>query len=169
MSQPISMDAIGRGWVDAFNRRDAEGLVALADEAIEFHPSTLVGDRRVYRGHDGLRAWTRDLGGAVIKHTARVREVVELDARRFLILSQVLLDGELMSPSAMLGRITDEGKLVEARSYLSDDPMLAEIGLLALGRHGRPGATASEIEALKDSSASSVASTSPGDSVGRIL
>lgn len=56
------MDEIGRDFTDAFNRRDADGLVALADPAIEFCPTELVGSRRAYHGHEGLRQWVADLG-----------------------------------------------------------------------------------------------------------
>jgi ketosteroid isomerase-like protein len=43
---------------EAFNRRDLDALLALADPGIEFTPAILElegGDS--YRGHDGLRRW----------------------------------------------------------------------------------------------------------------
>jgi len=48
-------DRIGREFVDAFNRRDADGLVALSHPDIEFRPTMLAGSKRVYKGHEGLR------------------------------------------------------------------------------------------------------------------
>jgi hypothetical protein len=126
----LSMEMIARLFIDAFNRRDAEALVALADPAIEWRPSSLAGSQRIYRGHDGLRLWVSELDTAPVKHQARVREVRELDERRFAVLSEVLVDGELPSPSAMLASLTGEGKIVEARAYLSDEQTLAEIGLV---------------------------------------
>ena len=43
-----------------FNARDIEGTIALSDPGIELHamPAPRGG---VYRGHEGLRAWHRDL------------------------------------------------------------------------------------------------------------
>lgn len=38
------------GFVDAFNRRDADAFVALMDPEVAFHPTVLVGDRGVYGG-----------------------------------------------------------------------------------------------------------------------
>jgi ketosteroid isomerase-like protein len=122
-------DRIGREFVDAFNRRDADALVALAHPEIEFRPTMLVGSKRVYRGHDGLRRWAADLIAAQTEHQVRVREIRSLGDQRFLLLSEVLLDGEAVTPSAMVARLAD-GKIIEARAYLSDEEMLTELDLL---------------------------------------
>lgn len=124
------MEAIGRGFIDAFNRRDAAGLVELSDPAIELCPTELVGSRRAYHGHDGLRQWVADLRDSPIKHQVRVREVRTLDEHRFLLLSEVVLDGELLSPSAMLAHIDDRGAIVKAHAYLTDERMLAQLGAI---------------------------------------
>lgn len=123
--------ATGQKFVDAFNRRDAAALVGLCAPEVELHPSILVGDRRVYRGHEGLRRWVADLRSATIQHQARVREVRALDERRFVILSEVLVEDELLSSSAMVGRVDDEGRVVEARAYLSDEELLTQLGMVA--------------------------------------
>jgi hypothetical protein len=124
------MERIGRRFVDAFNRRDVDELVALADPDIEFHPTSIVGARRVYRGHDGLRRWATELGIAEIGHEVRVREVRQLDESRFLLLCEVLVDGELVTPSAMLARLTEAGRIVEAHAYLTDEETLTQVGIV---------------------------------------
>jgi hypothetical protein len=129
-SAGASMEGIGQKFIDAFNRRDADDLVALADQDIEFHPTTLVGRGKVYHGHDGLRRWVEELGTSQIKHQIRVREVRALDERRLLILSEVLLDGEFVSPSATVARLTDKGRIAEAHAYLTDEHMLMHIGVV---------------------------------------
>jgi phage terminase large subunit-like protein len=98
MADAGTMSTIARQFVDAFNRRDADGLVALVDPALEWHPSVLVGGRRTYRGHAGLRQWVSDLARAPVHHQARVRDVEVLEENRFLVLSEVLVDGEPMTP-----------------------------------------------------------------------
>jgi SnoaL-like protein len=123
------METIGRAFIDAFNHRDAEALVALCDPTIDFHPTPLVGSHRAYRGHDGVREWVTDLRSSTIDHRVRVRKVLELDGRRFLVLAKVLLDGEVVSPAAMLARVGDDGLIVEAHAYLSDEEILAQMGL----------------------------------------
>jgi hypothetical protein len=124
------MEEIAQSFIDAFNRRDAEALVALADPAIDFHPTQLSGQRGGYRGHEGLRRWVEDLLAATVQHQVRVREVRVLDERRFLILSEVLVEDEVRSPSAMLTQLNETGLIAEARAFLSDEEMLREIGLL---------------------------------------
>jgi SnoaL-like protein len=120
---------VGRQFVEAFNRRDVDALTALVHERCEFHPSGLVGSRQKYVGTDGVRRWIDDLATAGMKHQALVHEVRPLDSERFVVISEVLLDGESVTPSAMVGRVI-EGKLVEARSYLSDESTLREMGVI---------------------------------------
>jgi ketosteroid isomerase-like protein len=125
----IPPDQIAREFVEAFNRRDTDGLLALVHPEIEFRPTMLVGSERVYRGHDGFRSWAEDLAAAEATHQVRVRDIRVLEDRRFLVLSEVLLDGEVVAPSAMVAKL-EEGKIVEAHAYLSDEAMLTELGLL---------------------------------------
>jgi ketosteroid isomerase-like protein len=56
---------LARRTTDAFNKRDIEAFIALCDPQIEFHSTfAAVGGMTVYRGHDGLRLWWRDLEDA---------------------------------------------------------------------------------------------------------
>ena len=50
-----------RRSVEAFNRRDVETFIALCDPQIELHSTVTVPGGAVYRGHDGVRRWHRDL------------------------------------------------------------------------------------------------------------
>jgi hypothetical protein len=128
-SMGVSFELIARRFVDAFNRRDAEGLVVLSDPAIEFHPTQLVGHRRSYFGHDGLRRWVAELGESRIKHQVRVREVRPREDG-FVLLSEVLLDGNLVTPSAMVARLSERHEIAEARAFLTDVEMLTRIGVM---------------------------------------
>lgn len=124
----VSSDLIARRFVDAFNRRDAEGLVALSDPVIAFHPTSLVGKRQRYDGHEGLRRWVAELEKSGIKHQVRVREVCPREDG-FLLLSEVLLDGTLITPSAMVARLNDQHAIVEARAFLTDAELLSQVGV----------------------------------------
>lgn len=123
----VSIEQIGRRFVDAFNRRNVEDLIALSDAQIEFHPTSLVGARRRYDGHDGLRRWVVQLDESRIEHQVRVKEVRPLDGG-FLVISEVLLGGELVSPSAMLAKLNEAGLIVEARAFLTDPETLRQVG-----------------------------------------
>lgn len=128
-----TLEAAGRKFVDAHNRRDIEALCELTDPGIAFHPTAMTGGERVYRGHDGLRRWVDHLHGSKIVHQAQIREVRALDDNRLMILTNVLVDGELVTEAAMLARLTDDGAIVEIHAYLSDEEMLKQVGLLPSG------------------------------------
>jgi SnoaL-like domain len=132
----ISFELIARRFVDAFNRRDAEGLVALSDPEIEFHPSTLVGHRRRYDGHEGLRRWIEEVGRSAIEHQVRVRQV-HPSRDGFIIISEVLLDGNVVTPGAMIARLNERHEIAEARIFLSDAELLARVGVVP-GISARP-------------------------------
>ena len=53
------------GGVEAFERRDVDAVLALADPDIEFHAVTgeLLGREEPYRGHDGIRDYFTDEAG----------------------------------------------------------------------------------------------------------
>jgi len=116
-------------FVDAFNRRDADAFVALMDPEVAFHPTVLVGDRGVYRGHDGVRRWFASLGASTLGHRARIRGLHVLDDGRFLLLTEVLVGDEVVAPSAMAARLSAAGLIAEAHAYLSDEQMLEQVGV----------------------------------------
>jgi ketosteroid isomerase-like protein len=49
-----------RRFVEAFNARDLESLIALADPKIEYH-SVFAEVGAIYHGHEEVRRWHRDL------------------------------------------------------------------------------------------------------------
>ncbi len=127
--EELSAEQLGQRFIDAFNRRDADALVALAHPDVEFLPTMLVGQRAVYRGHDGLRRWVADLVASGAVHQVRVRTVRRLSAERFAVLTEVLIEGDVTSPSAMIAALRD-GLIVRAKAYLSDEQTLIRVGVL---------------------------------------
>jgi hypothetical protein len=125
----VSFELIARRFVDAFNRRDADGMVALAHPEIAFHPTSLVGSQQRYDGHEGLRLWVEELEASGMGHRVRVREVRPLEDG-FALLSEVLLDGAHVSPSAMVARLNREHAIIEVRAFLSDAALLEHIGVM---------------------------------------
>jgi ketosteroid isomerase-like protein len=61
MSQ-ANVEAVER-WLDAYNRRDVDGLISLADPDIEFR-SLFVAVEPVFRGYEGIRRYLRELDDA---------------------------------------------------------------------------------------------------------
>jgi ketosteroid isomerase-like protein len=64
-------------FLDAFNRRDLDAVIALADDGIEVE-SRLVAMEGGYRGHEGLRTWWRDFLGVFPDYTLELEEVRDL-------------------------------------------------------------------------------------------
>jgi ketosteroid isomerase-like protein len=58
-TRPASPDAkrLILRWVDAFNARDIEAILNQMDARVDFHPLSLSGDCRTFRGHDDVREW----------------------------------------------------------------------------------------------------------------
>jgi ketosteroid isomerase-like protein len=124
-----SAEELGRRFIDAFNRRDADALVALVHPELEFVPTLLVGQRAVYHGHDGLRRWVGDLIASGAAHEVRVRDVRRLAPDRFVVLTEVMIGGDAVAPSAMVAR-TRDGLIVHVKAYLSDEQTLIRVGVL---------------------------------------
>ena len=53
--------ALLRDWVEAFNARDVEALVALCEPRVEVHSTFAAVGGGAYHGQDGVRAWQNDL------------------------------------------------------------------------------------------------------------
>ena len=52
---------LGRRWIEAFNARDLEAMIALCDPNVEFHSAFAAVGGASYHGHAGMRRWHRDL------------------------------------------------------------------------------------------------------------
>jgi SnoaL-like domain len=53
----LSSDVLVRQWVDAFNARDFEGMLARIDSEVRLHPLRLRGLDCSYDGYDGVQRW----------------------------------------------------------------------------------------------------------------
>lgn len=53
--------AVVAGWIEAFNARDLEGMLARMRPRVELHPLQLADVNGVYRGHPGVREWFEHL------------------------------------------------------------------------------------------------------------
>ena len=73
---------------DAINRRDAEGLLSELDPEVEWHSAILIamgGEQTVYRGHEGVREWLRDLYETLSEFHAEYPEIRDLGDRAVAI------------------------------------------------------------------------------------
>jgi hypothetical protein len=123
------MQRIAHAFVDAANRRDPEALTVLFDSDAEFRPSVLVGSRSSYRGHDGVRRYFEELRPVDRDQWVRMREIRRISGDQFVLLTEVMLGSEPVSPAAIILCIED-GKIIKATAHLSDEATLVAVGLL---------------------------------------
>jgi ketosteroid isomerase-like protein len=67
-----------RRTIEAYNRRDVEGMLDELDAEVEWRPSLPVllgGDETVYRGHDGARQLLRDLDEVLAERRLDLPEI----------------------------------------------------------------------------------------------
>ena len=106
----MDLDTLTRRFVDTYNSRQLEAQIELFDPEIELVPIRAVLEDTVYRGHDGVRRFARDL--EEFWSEAHV-EILELEARGEQAVS---IDGVRLK--ALVGR-SDGGngrpRLVHAR------------------------------------------------------
>lgn len=68
-----------RTSIDAITRRDTATLHALSTEDVEVYPLRAMLEDTVYRGHDGVDQWMRDLGEAWSDLRFDVHDITETE------------------------------------------------------------------------------------------
>ena len=120
---------------DAINRQDAEALVSELDPEVEWHGAILMamgGDRTVYRGHEGVREWLRDLYETLSEFHADYPEIRDLGDRTVAIGvihgRGAASEAEIESPHATVAEFKD-GKGIRIQTYLDPKEALEDAGL----------------------------------------
>ncbi len=117
-------------WVQAFNARDLEGMLACVAAQVELHPLRLDGLEARYRGHDGVRAWFERLRQRGHEHRIAVCEVRDLGAGKVFSSGSLSLGDEAdIGPVCALHQV-DGGLIVTVREYLTDPEMIERLGLI---------------------------------------
>jgi hypothetical protein len=117
-----------RLWAQAVNARDVEAVVAHSDPAIELHPMQIAVSGH-YSGHDGVRAWLRDVVASDLGHTVRYIGIRTLPDGRVALFGEVQLQDTVVSPYTLIVTIRD-GKVALTRSYLATEETLRLLKLL---------------------------------------
>ncbi len=128
--QIVSPTEIVARWVEAFNARDLEGMLACLAHDIALHPVKLIGLEASYRGHNGVRSWFAQLQRHRYAHAIVLSDLRDLgDGRVFATGSLSLREGPEIAPFSGLHRVAD-GVTVRAHHYLTDPEMIEQLGLL---------------------------------------
>ena len=120
---------------DAINCRDAEALLSELDPEVEWHGAILMamgGKETVYRGHEGVREWLRDLYETLSEFQAEYPDISDLGDRTVAI-GHVYARGtasevEIESPHATVVEFKN-GKGIRIRTFLDPEDALDAVGL----------------------------------------
>jgi len=129
LGEAKTVEELIRGFVGAFNRREAEAMIVLADPTIITYPSKVARTSRRYVGHAGLRHWIRDVLANDHGQRIAAREVRKLEEQRWALLGELTVDSMPLSPFASLFGVS-RGLITEAREYLSEESLLRELDYL---------------------------------------
>jgi ketosteroid isomerase-like protein len=117
---------------DAFNQRDLDAFLALADREAELTPLTVgVEGIRSYRGHDGVRVWWDDLLAVFPDFHAEVEKIRDLGD---VTVARARLRGRGVESDASFEReiwqIVEwrSGRVVRWRTFLSEAEAIEAAG-----------------------------------------
>jgi ketosteroid isomerase-like protein len=114
-----------RRWLEGFNARDVERMVAVAHPEIELRPMRWV-QRAEYRGHAGVRQWLADITASGHDSTVSAETIRSAPDGRIVVEGAVSDDGGRF---IALYEVRDD-RIASVRAYLSDRELLEHVGLL---------------------------------------
>ncbi len=129
LGEAKTVEELIRGFITAFNRREAEAMIALTDPAIVTYPSRIARTSRRYVGHQGLHHWIRDVLASDQDQMIAAHEVRKLEDQRWALLGELTVDSVPLSPFAALFGVAG-GLITETREYLSEESLLRELDYL---------------------------------------
>jgi ketosteroid isomerase-like protein len=122
-----------RRAVEAGNRRDIEAMLEGTDPEVEWHAAIqTLGERPVYRGHEGVRELNREFSGAFAELHWEFSEIRDL-GDRVLAVGRMRGRGtesgvEIESPWAFLVQFKN-GKAILIRAFVDPSEALEAAGL----------------------------------------
>jgi ketosteroid isomerase-like protein len=122
-------------FIDAYNRRDVEAMLADLDPEIEWHSGILTGlggEAAVFRGHEGFREALGDLHEALGETHIECSEIRDL-GNRVVTIGRFRVRGRESGAGteSPWGGVADfkGGKAIRIRSYFSVEEVLEAAGL----------------------------------------
>jgi ketosteroid isomerase-like protein len=114
--------------VGAFNAHDLDGILAHLRHDVEFRPLRLSGIAGAYHGHHGIRQWLEDLDRGGYAHRIEISAVQVAADGRVLAVGTLFLADDTSAPFTTVHRL-ENGLIVEAHQYFSDQALLQRLGL----------------------------------------
>ena len=126
---PGTNERVVSEWVDAFNERDLDGMLARVNPDVLFHPLRVNGTAHSYLGHDGMRRWFAEILHREHPHRIGLESIAGLADGRILAAGTVLVENEAGAPFSGLYEI-DNGVIVCAYHYFTPAETLFQIGIV---------------------------------------
>ena len=113
----------------AYNARNVEGIVALCDPDVQFRSALAAVDGASYTGHDGIRAWSRDVADAWGEET-RVEPEAFFDLGE-TTLAFYLLHGEGLHSGVRVALAIRwrNGLMADVTAYANREQALSDLGV----------------------------------------
>jgi ketosteroid isomerase-like protein len=114
---------------------DLEGLLSGVHPEAEYRAATqqaLEGEGSVFRGHDGIRRWFRELHDLYEDLDAEILEIHDLGDRVvvvFLVRGRGAGSGVTLEQSLAQVVTVQQGKVIEIREYFTREEALEAVGL----------------------------------------
>jgi ketosteroid isomerase-like protein len=115
-------------YISAYRDRDLDAMLAVMDENVVSYPAPLFG-HRPHVGHAGVSEWWAAMMAPEEIYDVVVREIRPIGADQVAALGEIRSRGKPLSPWAVVVRVRD-GLIIESRSYLSDEKLLEDLGVL---------------------------------------
>lgn len=160
-ARQTGIEQIGLGFVQAYNDRDLEAMLALTHPEVIGNPSRALGGG-TYEGHDGLRGWWKDMDRRGAWYSLRVSSATLVERRsddrrgaraganrsqaraaefrsaerRQIAAAKLAVFGEICIDDEPLAPwaavfIVRGSLIIRHRSYLSSRSLLEEIGIVS--------------------------------------
>jgi ketosteroid isomerase-like protein len=120
-----------RSWFAALARHDPDAAVALADPDVRVDPLRFGSRTRSRFGHQGVRDLVEELAGDRSPYRVEIHDVTVLGDRSHVAATGSLFVGRIdAAPFSAIVAFRGD-KIAEVRHYLSDLPVLEDLGLLS--------------------------------------
>ena len=116
-------------WIDAFNERDLDRMLAQVDPEVHFHPLRVDGMAHSYLGHSGVRRWFAELQQHEHPHRIDLKSIAGLADGRVLAAGAVSAEEGTGTPFSGLYEIAND-LIVCAYHYFTPPETLVQIGIV---------------------------------------
>ncbi|HEX6689333.1 MAG TPA: nuclear transport factor 2 family protein [Solirubrobacterales bacterium] len=114
-------------WIDAFNVRDLDGMLACMSDDVRFYPLRLDGLERYYRGHDGVREWFAQLDKLGHRYRIDLRNIRGERDGEVVAIGELLREGDAAPTRFWARDQVEDGLIVVAHHYLTDPDVFDSI------------------------------------------